>query len=73
RHFGAIVGVALIGSSAGSAVGPWLAGWLYDGTGSYTVPFLIAAGCGVVAGVAGWRARTLRRKNRGQSPKPISA
>ena len=61
RHFGSIVGVALIGSSAGSAVGPWMAGLLYDAMGSYTVPFLIAAGCGVVAGVAGWRARTLRR------------
>ena len=61
RHFGSIVGVALIGSSAGSAVGPWMAGRLYDAQGSYTLAFLIAAGCGVVAGVAGWRARALRR------------
>jgi MFS family permease len=61
RHFGAIVGVALIGSSAGSAVGPLLAGTLYDATGSYTIPFLIAAACGVIAGAAGWRARALRK------------
>ena len=61
RHFGAIVGVTLIGSSAGSAVGPLLAGTLYDATGSYTLPFLIAAGCGVIAGAAGWRARGLRK------------
>jgi MFS family permease len=61
RHFGAIVGVTLIGSSAGSAVGPWVAGHLYDATGSYTLPFLIAAGCGVVAGVVGWRAWVLRK------------
>ena len=61
RHFGAIVGVALIGSSTGSAVGPWLAGTLYDTTGSYTVAFLIAAACGVVAGAAGWQARRLRK------------
>ncbi len=60
RHFGSIVGVGLIGSAAGSAVGPWMAGRLYDDMGSYTLPFLIAAGCGVVAGVAGWRARALR-------------
>ena len=62
-HFGAIVGVGLMGSAAGSAVGPWLGGRLYDLTGSYTVAFLIAAGCGVVAGAAGWRARTLRKRN----------
>jgi MFS family permease len=61
RHFGAIVGVTLIGSSAGSAVGPLVAGSLYDATGSYTLPFLIAAGCGVVAGVVGWQAWRLRK------------
>lgn len=62
-HFGAIVGVGLMGSAAGSAAGPWLGGRLYDLTGSYTVAFLIAAGCGVIAGAAGWRARTLRKRN----------
>ena len=61
RHFGAIVGFGLIGSAAGSATGPWMAGRLYDATGSYTLAFLIAAGCGVAAGLAGWRARTLRK------------
>jgi len=60
-HFGAIVGVGLMGSAAGSALGPLIAGRLYDVTGSYTLPFLIAAGCGVVAGAAGWRARSLRK------------
>ena len=73
RHFGAIVGVTLIGSSAGSAVGPWVAGRLYDATGSYTLPFLIAAGCGVVAGVVGWRAWVLRKIGvRPQARKPGS-
>jgi MFS family permease len=60
-HFGAIVGVGLMGSAAGSALGPLVAGRLYDVTGSYTLAFLIATGCGVVAGAAGWRARALRR------------
>ena len=60
-HFGAIVGAGLTGSAAGSAVGPWLAGTLYDATGSYTIPFLIAAACGVLAGAAGWYARKLRK------------
>jgi len=59
-HFGSIVGVGLMGAAVGSALGPWLAGRLYDASGSYTIAFLIAAGCGVVAVVAGWRARVLR-------------
>ena len=29
-HFGAIVGVGLMGTAAGSALGPWMAGRLYD-------------------------------------------
>jgi MFS family permease len=59
-HFGSIVAVGLMGSAAGSAVGPWLGGRLYDASGGYTLAFLIAAGCGVIAGAAGWRARQLR-------------
>jgi MFS family permease len=65
-HFGAIVGVGLMGTAAGSAVGPWMAGRLYDLTASYMIPFLIAAGCGAIAGAAAWRARALRLKIRGQ-------
>jgi MFS family permease len=60
-HFGAIVGAGLIGSSAGSAFGPWLAGTLYDATGSYTLAFLLAALSGVLAGFAGWRAWRIRK------------
>jgi len=59
-HFGAIVGVGLMGSALGSAVGPLIAGYLFDRTGSYMLAFAIAAGCGVMAGAAGWCARMLR-------------
>jgi len=59
-HFGAIVGMGLLGSAAGSALGPWMAGAIFDATGSYRIAFAIAAACGVAAGAAGWRARTLR-------------
>lgn len=60
RHFGAIVGMGLLGSALGSAVGPWMAGFLFDRTGSYALAFSLAAGCGLVAGAAGWQARKLR-------------
>ncbi len=60
RHFGSILGIGLLGSAAGSASGPWLAGHLFDVTGSYTLPFGIAAAAGVIAGAAGWSARVLR-------------
>ncbi|HKU46391.1 MAG TPA: MFS transporter [Burkholderiales bacterium] len=63
-HFGSIVGVGLIGTATGSALGPWMAGRLYDATGSYTLPFLIAAGCAVLAMAACWRARVLRIRAR---------
>lgn len=61
-HFGAIMGVCLFGSASGSALGPWLSGWLHDRTGSYDLPFALIAAVGALAGAAGWRARTLRRR-----------
>lgn len=61
-RFGLIFGMGLLGSALGSALGPWMAGRLFDLTGSYAIPFVIAAACGVLAGAAGWRARTLRRR-----------
>jgi MFS family permease len=61
RHFGAIVGIGLLGAAMGSALGPWIAGRLYDTTGSYTVAFMLAAGCGAISAAAGWRVRVLRR------------
>jgi MFS family permease len=65
RHFGAIVGVLLMGTSVGGALGPWLAGRLYDASASYTAAFIIAAICAALAGAVGWRARTLRRRSQG--------
>lgn len=64
-NFGAILGIGLLGSASGSALGPLMAGYLFDLTGSYTVPFSIAALCGVGAGTSGWLARRLRRRASG--------
>ncbi|MGR8919709.1 MAG: MFS transporter [Gammaproteobacteria bacterium] len=62
-HFGSILGVGLVGSSAGSALGPWQGGYLFDHTGSYALPFGIAAACGLGAGGAALRAWSLRRRS----------
>ena len=59
-HFGTIVGMGLMSSAAGSAVGPWMAGVLFDLNGSYMLAFLIAAAGGLVSGLCAWRARVLR-------------
>ena len=58
--FGTIIGVLLVGSSAGSAVGPWMAGFIFDHTGSYRLAFAIAAACGIATAAAGWQAWVLR-------------
>ena len=47
RYYGTILGVGLLGSALGSAFGPWMAGALFDATGSYTLPLLISAASGV--------------------------
>lgn len=60
EHFGSIVGAGMFSSAVGSAIGPWLAGWQFDLTGSYTLPFLVAAFCAGIAGAAIWMARRLR-------------
>jgi MFS family permease len=59
-YFGSIVGIALFGSAAGSAVGPWVAGHFFDRIGNYNMAFVIAALAGVISGASGWVARSLR-------------
>jgi MFS family permease len=55
-HLGAILGVVQAGGGLGGAIGPFLAGWLFDVTSSYRLAFLAA--CVAVAGsaVAAWLA-----------------
>ena len=40
--FGRVMGFAMLGITAG-ALGPVLAGWVHDATGSYDIAFLVAA------------------------------
>jgi nitrate/nitrite transporter NarK len=43
RHFGAIAGISRMLSVPVGVVGPVLAGWIYDETGSYEIAFTLFA------------------------------
>jgi len=44
RYFGSIQGTVILGFSLGGALGPWLAGFIHDKTGSYFPTFFILLG-----------------------------
>ena len=56
RHYGSIFGTVMLAAILGGAAGPWIAGVLYDSSGSYSAAFWIAAACSVVSMVAIWLA-----------------
>ncbi len=49
RYMGLLAGVVFFGHQIGSFIGVWLAGWLYDRTGSYDIAFMLSIGLGVFA------------------------
>jgi MFS family permease len=49
RSHGLIYGMLLLGYTVGSAVGPFIAGYVFDLTGSYRLAFLI---CGIMSSLA---------------------
>jgi MFS family permease len=58
KHFGSIFGFINIGVGIGGALGPWLAGYLHDVTGSYKISFitcipLLVLAC-ILIWIAGW-------------------
>jgi MFS family permease len=56
RRYSTIFGTVMLASIAGGAAGPWVAGALYDATGSYTLAFWIAIGCCALSALAIWLA-----------------
>jgi len=48
-HFGAVSGLLLTGMGVGAVFGPWLGGYIYDGTGTYVPAFVL---CGVCVGLS---------------------
>jgi MFS family permease len=57
RHFGAIFGMMQLANSVGGAAGPWLAGRVFDETGSYRGALAAAVLAAAVATAALWAAR----------------
>ena len=56
-NLGAILGVITIGTGLGAAGGSWMAGWLFDMTGSYRVPFILSILFYLCGSVAFWALR----------------
>lgn len=49
KHLGSIQGFVVLGFSLGGAISPWLAGFLHDRTGSYSVTFFVLMGSLIVS------------------------
>ena len=67
RHFGVLSGLLLAGFGIGGAIGPWLGGFIYDVTGSYTSAFIFAMVCFGLSAITLWiaaprKAEKLRAK-----------
>lgn len=56
-HCGSIFGATQVASALGSALGAWLAGRMFDATGSYAIAFGVAAGAAAVAAWSVWASR----------------
>jgi MFS family permease len=53
-HYGSIFGILTVALTGGGAAGPWVAGIIYDATGSYRLAFLLAIVCCVISTAAIW-------------------
>ena len=53
-HYGAIFGAITVALIGGGATGPWVAGVIHDGAGSYRPAFLLAIACCVASAAAIW-------------------
>jgi MFS family permease len=55
-HYGVVFGTLMLAAISGGAAGPWVAGALYDLTGSYTPAFSIAIAGSLASALAIWLA-----------------
>ncbi len=62
RAHGAILGLVSCGFTIGGAIGPFMAGYIFDVTGSYEVSFLVCGACGVVGFILAAMLRPVKRR-----------
>jgi MFS family permease len=60
KELGAISGIGLFGNAIGSAIGPVLAGLIYDRIGNYQLTFLLCAIAGVGSVTLMWLLKPTR-------------
>lgn len=60
---GAIFGTLSVASGVGAGLGSWISGLLYELTGSYVVPFLLAAASALFGMATFWTVRSLREES----------
>ncbi|TFH36542.1 MAG: MFS transporter [Dehalococcoidia bacterium] len=53
-HYGRIAGTMIVGFAIGGTVSPWMAGYLHDVTGSYTITFAVLVVALVATAVMMW-------------------
>ena len=51
QHLGSIRGLTMSAQIGGQALGPIFAGFMFDATGSYQLPFLVFSGAACLAGL----------------------
>lgn len=63
RHFGPVFGLLQVAGAAGAAVGPWLAGRIFDASGHYAPALGLAIVAAIGATAAMWLATPVRRRS----------
>ena len=72
RQYATIFATLSVASTTGAGLGPWIAGLLYDRTGTYEAAFWLAMAASVVSAVSMWRASPgrIRSVGMGRSRRP---
>jgi cyanate permease len=58
-QFGSIFGTLQVANAFGGSLGPWVAGRIFDATGTYRMALVAAAGSAALALVAMWILRRI--------------
>ncbi len=70
KSFGAIYGLICVGQGLGSAFGAWVAGYIFDSTGSYMLAFAVGAASAVLSITALWLAAPRKVRRVASPPSP---